>query len=436
MNQNLYLHNTLTDKKELFIPINKDRVTMYVCGPTVYDRAHLGNARSVVVYDVLYRILNRIFPNVLYLRNITDIDDKIINSGLEKNISAKDVSEKYAKFFQEDMKYLNCLDPSMQPKATEYIGSMIELIEDLISKKKAYVKNGNVYFDVSEFPDYGKLSRRKIEEQKSGVRIAENDDKESSEDFVLWKVEKTDTDAIFESPWGPGRPGWHIECSAMICSNFGYNFEAHYARYWVHNGFLKVGGEKMSKSLGNFVTVGDLIDKKINGNVIRYALLSADYGQPLDWNDQLIEQSKNNLSKIVKLYRDFGHNCDNENFCGDLYQEFWNFLLNDMNSSSALMSLQTLAHQLYKIENIEDKKRLFSQLKNSFELLGFDIESLMKKKDVDVGRINFLIEERKKAKIERNFQEADRLRNEIINLGVKLIDRKDGSVEWESEDSF
>jgi cysteinyl-tRNA synthetase len=192
----------------------------------------------------------------------------------------------------------------------------------------------------------------------------------------------------------------------------------------------------MSKSLGNFVTVGDLIDKKINGNVIRYALLSADYGQPLDWNDQLIEQSKNNLSKIVKLYRDFGHNCDNENFCGDLYQEFWNFLLNDMNSSSALMSLQTLAHQLYKIENIEDKKRLFSQLKNSFELLGFDIESLMKKKDVDVGRINFLIEERKKAKIERNFQEADRLRNEIINLGVKLIDRKDGSVEWESEDSF
>ena len=463
MNQDLYLHNTLTDKKESFIPLDCNCITMYVCGPTVYDRAHLGNARSVVVYDVLYRILQEIFPNVRYLRNITDIDDKIIKSALEKKVSTKEISEKYTKFFQEDMQYLNCLEPTMQPKATEYISQMIELIEKLISEKKAYIKNGSVYFDVSEFSEYGKLSRRKIDEQISGVRIKTNEEKESDEDFVLWRVEKTDTDAIFESPWGLGRPGWHIECSVMTCANFGYDFdihggggdlkfphheneiaqvcaahpEAHYAKYWVHNGFLMVNGEKMSKSLGNFVTIGDLIEKKINGNVIRYALLSADYGQALDWNDNLIEQSRNNLSKIVKLYRDFDcYDTEDRIVNDDLYEEFWLCLLNDINASSALMSLQTLANQLHKIDNINDKKRLFTQLKNSFKFLGFDIKSLMKKKVVDVDRVKELIEMRKEAKIERNFQEADRLRDEITKLGVILSDKKDGSVDWESEDDF
>jgi cysteinyl-tRNA synthetase len=463
MNQALYLYNTLTDKKELFSPLDSDCITMYVCGPTVYDRAHLGNARSVVVYDVLYRILRKIFTSVKYLRNITDIDDKIIKSALEEKVNTKEISERYTKFFQQDMEYLNCLDPTMQPKATEYIPQMIELIEKLISEKKAYIKNGSVYFDVSEFSEYGKLSKRKIGEQISGIRIQKNEEKESNEDFALWKVDKTDTDAIFESPWGLGRPGWHIECSAMTCANFGYNFdihggggdlkfphheneiaqvcaahpEAHYANYWVHNGFLMVNGEKMSKSLGNFISIGDLIGKKINGNVIRYALLSADYGQALDWNDNLIEQSRSNLNKIIKLYRDFNlYDKEDTIVNDDLHEEFWLCLLNDMNTSSALMSLQTLANKLCKIDNIEDKKRLFIQLKNSFKFLGFDIKSLMKKKIVDDARVNELIEMRKKAKIGRNFQEADRLRDEITKLGVILSDKKDGSVEWESEDDF
>lgn len=452
MKNDLYLYNTLTKKNELFVPIDNNEIKMYVCGPTVYDRAHLGNARSVVVYDLLFRILKRLFPKVTYVRNITDIDDKIINAALKEKVPTKNITEKYTKYFHEDINYLNCLPPSCEPKATENIQNIIELIQRIMDNGCAYLSNGSVYFSVPSIPNYGSiLSKRIIDEQQASGRIQENDDKRDKRDFVLWKIEKTD--AVFDSPWGKGRPGWHIECSAMTIANFGLNFDIHgggldlcfphheneiaqvraghknadYARYWVHNGFLKVNGEKMSKSLGNFVTVADLIDKKINGNIIRYALLTTNYDQPLDWTDELITQTKNNLNKIVKLYKKFkDYRADNN----EIYEKCWEALLDNINTSKALMSLQTLANE---VGNNED---LFYQLKNSFEFMGFQIESLIENvisTDVDESKITEMIDLRKKAKAEKNFQKADEIRNELKRMGVILKDNSDGTVNWNYE---
>ena len=454
MNLKLYLRNTLSAKVELFEPIDLTEIRMYVCGPTVYDRAHLGNARSVIVYDILFRILRKMFTKVTYIRNITDVDDKIINRALEQKVSSKEISELYTKYFHEDMMYLKCLSPTEEPRATEYIQDMIELIQKLISNGSAYESNGCVYFSVSSFPDYGVLSRRDLEDQRIGERIEVNTDKRNPLDFVLWKVEKTGTDAIYDSPWGFGRPGWHIECSAMSIAKLGVNFDihggggdlrfphheneiaqacaaykgSHYAKYWIHNGFLMVNNDKMSKSLGNFVTVADLIEKGVDGNIIRYALLTSNYDQQLNWSDNLVTQARNNLSKITKIYEKFAGREINTD---EVHSECLEALLNNMSSWQALMSLQTLAN------NVRDDLTMFSKLKNSFDFMGFEIEKLLTqeiKADVDEEKISEMIELRNKAKKNKDFKKADEIREKLRNeLGIVLKDNKDGSVIWEHE---
>ena len=321
----LYLHNTLTNKEELFEPLDKNNIKMYVCGPTVYDRPHLGNARSVVFYDFLFNVLSSIYPNVTYVRNITDIDDKIIARAKEKNITEKELAQQVQKQFEEDMSQLLCKKPTFEPCATEYISQMLEIIDLLIQKGHAYKKNDEVLFSVKSCTTYGELSNRTLEEMISGSRIEVSDSKQCEYDFVLWKPAKDD-EISFESKFGRGRPGWHTECVAMSSSILGNEFDIHgggvdlqfphheneiaqskcssgsnFAKYWIHNGFLMVNGQKMSKSLGNFTTVKDLLDKGITGTTIRFALLSTHYRKPLDFNTHLMDSSTVVLDKFSKI---------------------------------------------------------------------------------------------------------------------------------------
>ncbi len=454
----LKIHNTMTNKKEIFEPIDKNNIKMYVCGPTVYARAHLGNARSVVVYDILYRILSKIFPKVTYLRNITDVDDKIINAAMAEGVLTTDIVKRYTDFFHEDMEYLSCLSPTFEPRATNYISDMIGLIERLIEQKKAYIKNGNVYFDVASFPDYGCLSKRNLADQIDGARVAANSDKEHNEDFVLWKVEKNETDAIFESPWGPGRPGWHIECSAMTFANFGHDFDihgggsdlkfphheneiaqvcaaydgAHYAKYWVHNGFLTVDGQKMSKSLGNFITVEDIRKQNLDGAFVRYSMLRTHYSQPFDWSDDGVKNSKRDLEKICNILINYPEFQD-EIGDVDVGGEFFNYLLDDMNTPAGLMCLQTLANQIIAANDEGLKRNLARQLAANFKFLGFDVFALIAKylrKDLKDDEIADLINQRKAARMEKNFAKSDEIRDLLLKAGVDVKDLKNNEQKW------
>jgi cysteinyl-tRNA synthetase len=453
----LKLHNTLSGKKEIFQPIDHSNITMYVCGPTVYARAHLGNARSIIVYDILYRILQKIYPKVTYLRNITDVDDKIIKAAFDEKTTTTKISDRYTKFFHEDMKYLSCLNPTFEPKATNYIKDMIEIIEQLIHQKKAYIKNGSVYFDVSEFPNYGKLSKRKLDEQIDCARIKENEDKDNAEDFVLWKVEPTETDAIFESPWGPGRPGWHIECSAMTFANFGHTFDihgggsdlkfphheneiaqicaahkdAHYAKYWVHNGFLTVDGQKMSKSLENFITVEDIRKKNLDGEIARYTMLRTHYTQPFDWSEQNILETKKDLKKLCDILINFPE-LENREAEENLHEKFFENLLDDMNTPIALMSLQTLANQIHSENDEKVRKNLALKIYSCLKFIGIDPFILIKKygSKVDENTIQKLIKERKIAKNEKNFSKSDEIRVELTKLGIEVKDVKNNEMTW------
>ena len=324
---NLLLTNSLTRKKEIFKPINPKKISLYACGPTVYDSPHVGNARSLVVFDVLYRILKTLYrSNVTYVRNITDVDDKIIEASHINKMSIEEITKKVTNIFHENCKSLNCLKPSIEPKATEHIKGMIEMTSSLISKGFAYENQGHVYFSVNSFKDYGKLSNKNLDELKAGTRIEISDLKKNPIDFVLWKPSKNE-DPGWESPWGRGRPGWHLECSVMSEKYLGKNFDIHvggldlifphheneidqscsnnntksFAIYWVHNGFVTINNEKMSKSIGNIITISEAVNK-YSGQVVRLALLSAHYSQPLDWNDELLNSQKSILDKWYSLY--------------------------------------------------------------------------------------------------------------------------------------
>ena len=326
---NLKLTNSLTRKKEIFKPINSNKVSLYACGPTVYDYPHVGNARTLVVFDILFRVLKHVYgKNVNYVRNITDVDDKIIEASKKNKKSINEITQNITKIFHKDCESLNCLKPTVEPKATDHIDGMIEMTKSLIEKKFAYVNDGHVYFSVSSFKDYGKLSNKKLDELKSGNRIEISDLKKNPMDFVLWKPSNKD-DPGWESPWGRGRPGWHLECSVMSEKYLGKIFDIHgggldlifphheneiaqsccnnstnsFANYWVHNGFVTFNKEKMSKSLGNIITISDAV-KKYTGQVVRLALLSAHYSQPLDWNDELLNNQKNTLDKWYNLYQE------------------------------------------------------------------------------------------------------------------------------------
>ncbi len=310
MSIDIFLTNNLTNKKEKFVPQIEDNVRMYVCGPTVYDDPHIGNARPLIVFDILFKIFKNKYSKVTYVRNITDIDDKIIKSSKDNKISIGDLTKKISDSFSEDCIYLNCDTPNYQPKATDHIPEMIEMIKELIKKKFAYENNRHVYFEVKKFKDYGKLSNKNLDELIAGSRIEISDNKKNSEDFVLWKPSNED-EPSWDSPWGKGRPGWHLECSAMSKKYLGKEFDVHgggidllfphheneiaqsrcandnevFANYWLHNAFITMSNEKMAKSQGNILKIKDFRDK-ISGQVLRLALMSAHYKQPLDWNDR------------------------------------------------------------------------------------------------------------------------------------------------------
>ncbi len=328
MNKDIFLTNNLSNKKEKFVPLNEKKIGMYVCGPTVYDNPHIGNARPLVIFDILFKILKFKYGKnaVTYIRNITDVDDKIIKSSIENNIPISELTKNIIECFTNDCNFLNCETPSEQPKATNHIDLMIKMISELINKGFAYENNNHVYFQVDKFEDYGKLSNKKLEDLIAGSRVEVSKNKKSPEDFVLWKP-SIEEEPFWESPWGKGRPGWHLECSAMSKKFLGKEFDIHgggidllfphheneiaqsrcandtktFAKYWVHNAFITMSNEKMSKSQGNILKIKDFRNK-INGQVLRLALMSAHYKQPLDWNDKLIEDCKNTMEKWYSLY--------------------------------------------------------------------------------------------------------------------------------------
>jgi cysteinyl-tRNA synthetase len=440
----ILLFNSLTRSKSA-LP-NKPNIGMYVCGPTVYNRPHIGNARSVVVYDVLYRLLQHRYPTVTYVRNITDVDDKINIAAKAEAISIQQLTQRVTQQFHDDMSALHCLPPTIEPRATEHIDQIIQMIEALLEKGNAYISQKHVLFDVtapSENPAwrYGMLSGRTTEEQQAGARIAVEDYKRNAGDFVLWKPTPADDDAssIFHSPWGAGRPGWHIECSAMATHYLGHDFDIHgggadlkfphheneiaqsccahphsqYAAHWVHNGFLTVNGEKMSKSLNNFITVHELLQRGIKGEVIRLALLSAHYSKPLDWNDKLITDCEKQLDKLYRRR-------DSAAQSAVMDEAFIAALHHDLNVPAALACLHAMPDE---------------QLHHAGSFLGLLQDAAWKTPTATHNselaiEIDAFIAERQRAKAEKNWTRADEIRAYLKAQNIELVDTPDGNTEW------
>ena len=443
----LKLSNTLTRKKEIFQPIKKNEIGMYVCGPTVYDYPHVGNARPLVVFDVLYRVLMEFYEDykITYVRNITDIDDKIIEAAKKKNISIKEITDKVTKDFHDDCKFLGCLNPTHEPKATEHLDEMINLIAKLIELGFAYESNKHVYFEVSKFKEYGKLSNKKVEDLISGSRVEISENKKNAGDFVLWKP-SNEAEPSWDSPFGPGRPGWHLECSAMSEKYLGSHFDIHgggldlifphheneiaqsvccnqndkFANYWIHNGYVTVDKQKMSKSLGNFITINEL-KSEYNGQVIRLAILSTHYTQPFDWNSEILNISKKTLEKWYEFYSDNNFKILNENL---------KFLLDDLNTPLMISNM----HELYKKAKSGDKNSA-EQLSASCKILGLFNDSKeiwdehKKTGKMSEDEIENLISKRNEARSKKDFKTSDEIRNLLNDHGIEIND-KDGQTEW------
>jgi len=442
----IFLTNNLTNKKEQFVPKDNKHIGMYVCGPTVYDDPHIGNARPLVIFDILFRLLKNTFSKITYVRNITDIDDKIIKSSQEKKISTKELTEKITSSFLEDCKFLNCENPTHQPKATEHIDLMIEMINQLIKRGFAYENNNHVYFEVKKFSDYGKLSNKKLEDLIAGSRVEVSDNKKNSEDFVLWKPSVKD-EPFWDSPWGKGRPGWHLECSAMSKKFLGNEFDIHgggidlifphheneiaqsrcandtkiFAKYWVHNAFITMSNEKMAKSQGNILKIKDFRNK-LSGQVLRLALMSAHYKQPLDWNDKLINDCQNTLDKWYRVYSaDIKSAQITEDVLKPLYE--------DLNTPGYIANL----HKLYESASKGKDKELFISACKFVGLLNEDNEKWEKYKknnaSISESEINSKIDLRNKARANKDYKEADRIRDDLLDKGI-LIEDKDGKTLW------
>ena len=442
----IFLTNNLTNKKEQFIPKDREKIGMYVCGPTVYDDPHIGNARPLVVFDILFRLLKNNFSKVTYVRNITDIDDKIIKSSQEQKISTKELTEKVTSSFLKDCEFLNCENPTHQPKATEHIDLMIEMITELIEKGFAYENQKHVYFEVNKFADYGKLSNKNIDELIAGSRIEISENKKNSEDFVLWKP-STDNEPFWDSPWGKGRPGWHLECSAMSKKFLGNEFDIHgggidlifphheneiaqsrcanetkvFANYWIHNAFITMSNEKMAKSQGNILKIKDFRNK-ISGQIIRLALLSTHYRQPLDWNDKLLTNCENTLNKWYKIY---SSNVKPVKIPDEILKP----LYEDLNTPGYITNL----HDLYEKANKGENKDLFIA---ACKFIGLFNESNQQWLDYKINRasineseIENMINLRNKARENKKYEEADRIRDQLLDKGV-LIEDKNGKTLW------
>ena len=450
MNKDIFLSNSLGNKKEKFVPINKNKIGIYVCGPTVYDDPHIGNARPLVVFDILYRVLKCRFgeKTVTYVRNITDIDDKIIQSSNEKKISTQELTKKITKNFHEDCAYLGCQKPTFEPKATENISLMIEMINKLIQNGYAYLNNLHIYFEVKKFKDYGKLSNKNLDELIAGSRVEVSENKKNPKDFVLWKPSK-DNEPFWESPWGKGRPGWHLECSVMSKKYLGDKFDIHgggrdlifphheneiaqsrcandtkvFANYWIHNGFITMSNEKMAKSQGNILKTMDL-KKKINGQVLRLALMSAHYKQSLDWNDKLLEDSKSTIDKWYQMFVSIKNKIKiPETMLLPLYD--------DLNTPGYIGNL----HKLFDKANSGNSKdkEIFVSACNFVGLLNETKEQWLEFKktrsSISENEILSKINLRNKARESKDYGFADKIRKELLNKGV-LIEDKTGKTIW------
>ena len=454
---NIRLHNTLTRQKDVFTPADPQRVTMYVCGPTVYNYVHIGNARPVVVFDVLYRLLSRHYPQVIYARNITDVDDKINTAAAANGETIRALAERYAGAYREDMAQLNALPPTIEPWATEHIPQMIVLIERLIERGHAYVAEGHVLFHVPSMADYGKLSGRNREDMIAGARVEVAPYKRDPADFVLWKPSTVALPG-WDSPWGFGRPGWHIECTAMINTHLGSSIDIHgggqdlifphheneiaqgeganggqYCRYWLHNGYVTVDGEKMSKSLGNFRTVRDLL-KHYPGEVIRYALLAGHYRKPLDFSLTALDQAR---AALDRLYGSLPTtNAPPSTARAEAVEAA---LADDLNTPLALACMHETATALRKCTDPDEQSRLLAMLRDGADLLGLLQQSPTNWRQrggmgdalaagPTKATIEQLIAARQAARAARDFARADALRQELVALGIGIEDSAAGTT--------
>ena len=439
----LVLHNSLSNQKEEFIPIDKNHVKFYSCGPTVYNRIHIGNARAFISADLLSKTLKGIYPKVTYVSNITDIDDKIIAAAKDEKTSIKDISNKYFKIYSDDIELLGITKPDIQPFATDYITEMIKYIEKLIKSGNAYEVDGNVLFKVDTFSNYGCLSGRKIDEQKQGKRVSIESYKQNENDFTLWKPSNNDEPG-WDSPWGNGRPGWHLECSVMSEENLGVPFDIHgggndlkfphhenelaqtcayhcsndpktFANYWFHNGFLNLENEKMSKSLGNVIYIDELL-KTYEGNQVRLALLSTHYRQPIPWSNTLLEQAKSISKKLTTFFDAFSVTAK---FIQN--SKIGAAILDDLNTPKAISLMQGFTKDVP--ENIEDE---ISTFKYIFE--GSKHKNIVS--DEIKNKIEALIDQRDKARMNSDYKLADQIRDKLVKMNVTLKD-VDGKTEWE-----
>ena len=478
------LYNTMTNKIEEFKTIEENKVKMYVCGPTVYNYIHLGNARPIVVFDTLARYFKYRGMEVNYVQNFTDVDDKIINKSIEEGISASEVSEKYIKCFFEDINRLNILESVKRPKVTENMAEIIEIIQKLIDNGFAYEKDGDVYFEVKKYKDYGKLSNQKIEELELGARIDVSDIKKNPVDFALWKKKK-DGEPFWESPWGQGRPGWHIECSAMAKKYLGDTFDIHgggqdlvfphheneiaqskcayhgnFANYWLHNGFIQINGDKMSKSLGNFFLLREILEK-FSGNVVRLFILSTHYRKPINFSFENMEDTKKALQNIVKSMNKFENivekyknekieNVKNSEFSqkiDEFDKKFEEAMDEDMNTPQALATIFDQIRETNKFisTNESEFSTIYYEIKKSYESLKqkienvfgivIEVENAVKEEDgenmeLTKKLIELLIKLRSEARSEKNFKLSDEIRDELKALGVEIKDNKDGSTDY------
>jgi cysteinyl-tRNA synthetase len=447
-------YDTYSNTKKLFTPLDALNVRMYVCGPTVYDYAHVGNARPVIVFDIVYRMLQFKYgsDHVTYVRNITDVDDKIIEASNSLNEDISTLTNRTIDYFHDDADYVGALQPNVEPKATDHILEMIDIIEKLIEKNHAYEADGNVLFAVNTFDNYGNLSGKSLEDLIAGSRVEVADYKKNPADFILWKPSKANEPG-WGSPWGKGRPGWHIECSAMSEKYLGQSFDIHgggqdltfphheneiaqsescnnkkFANFWMHNGFLSIEGEKMSKSLGNFITINELKDK-YQGEVIRFNMMLTHYRQPLNWTEKSLQDSKKTLDKWYKILGACNKSFVSKNEL--ISNKMLNALADDVNTPQAIAEL----HQLYKAANDGDIEAL-EIFYNSCQFLGILISDYSswcswqsKIIDIDENLINELIEKRNEARRAKDFAEADRIRDELLNLSVILED-KDNETTW------
>ena len=449
----MLLYNTLTKTKEAFTPLNPNQVGMYVCGPTVYDFAHIGNARPAVVFDILVRLLRQMYPSVCYVRNITDVDDKINAAAAKSGESIADITQRTTAAYHQDMSALGVLLPDVEPRATHHIQEMIEMIQKLIEKGHAYDVEGHVLFKVASFPDYGHLSRRNQDEMMAGARVEVAPYKQDPCDFVLWKPSDDQTPG-WDSPWGFGRPGWHIECSAMSSRYLGATFDIHgggqdlifphhenelaqsrcahgtpvLARVWMHNGHLTIHGDKMSKSLGNFFTVRDLLTH-YPGEVIRFALLSTHYRQPMDWTEATLEQAQNGIDRLYTALKVCGWLNDK----AEIDPRVMEALKDDLNVPLAISHLHELATMINKTSDEAEQVRLGSILKASGALIGVlqqDPEAWFQEGVLGMTpqEIEAQILARREARSRKDFAESDRIRDALLQQGIVLEDGPDGTT--------